>query len=104
MEHNVYNYFLLGLQPAEQHFGCFQVHVDTVAVVVQSVRVFTSHAEGWVFEYQPQQFKVVQTGSDSSSSKHHSGVNVMGQTVFPCHSRCGRLKNPHCALTMSAEY
>ena len=35
----------------------------------QSVRAFALHAEGWVFESQPPQIKVVKTISDSFTSK-----------------------------------
>ena len=67
-------------------------------------------AEGWVFESQPRQTKVVKTGSDSSTVKLSSiGVRVTVPrrwplyTDAPCYSIRGTLKNPHCLMTMSAE-
>ena len=40
------------------------------AGVVQSVRAFAPHAEGWVFKSKPRQTEVVKTCSDSSTAKH----------------------------------
>ena len=60
---------------------------------------------------QPRQTYVVKAGSDSSTAKRSAlGVSDTGprgwplSTDFPCNSRCGTLKNPHCSMVMSAEY
>ena len=39
------------------------------AAVMQSVRAFAMHAEGWVYEFQPWHSLVVKTVSDSSHAK-----------------------------------
>ena len=39
-----------------------------VMAVAQSVRAFTSYADGWVFESQPQHTYVAITGSDNSTA------------------------------------
>ena len=49
------------------------------AAVAQSVRAFTPQAKGWVFECQPRQTKVVETGSGSPTAKRSAiGVSVTG--------------------------
>ena len=67
------------------------------------------HAEGWMFQSQPQQTQVMKTGSDNSTTEYSAiGVSVTGPRRWPllmdapCHSKCGTLKNPHCAMAMSA--
>ena len=51
----------------------------SVAAVVQWVRAFAPQAEGLVFESQPSQTKVVETGSDSFTAKHSAiGASVTG--------------------------
>ena len=94
------------------NYVVFSVTLPTVpaAAVAQWVRTFTPQAEGWVFEFQPQQTYVVKTDSDSSTAKRSPiGVSVTGPrrwllwTDAPCHSRCGTLKNPHCSLAINAK-
>ena len=41
------------------------------AAVAQWVKTIAPQADGWVFESQPQQTLVVQTGSDSSTAARH---------------------------------
>ena len=49
------------------------------AALAQWVGVFAPQAEGWVFESQPRQIKVVKTGSDSSTAKRLAiGMSVTG--------------------------
>ena len=95
-------------------FNCYDLPSITkhpTAAMAQWVRAFTSHAEGWVFEYQSRQTYVVKTGSDSSIAKRSAlGLSVTGprrwplQTDAPCHSGFGTLKNLHCSMVMSAEH
>ena len=40
--------------------------------MVQWVRAFASQAEGWLFESQPRQTYVINTGNDSSTAKPSS--------------------------------
>ena len=51
--------------------------IKITAAVAQWVGALASQAEGWVFESQPRQTKVVKTGSDSSIVKRSAlGVSV----------------------------
>ena len=50
--------------------------------VTQLFRAFASQAEGWVFQSQPRQTKVLKTGSDSSTAKRSAvGVSVTGPWI-----------------------
>ena len=54
------------------------------AAVAQTVRVFASHAVIWVFESQPRQTWVIETGSESATTKHSAlGVSVTGPLWRP---------------------
>ena len=56
-----------------------QFSYQKAAIAAQSVRVFTYHAKGCVFESQPRQTQVVKTGIDRSTAKHSTtGVSVTG--------------------------
>ena len=50
-------------------FLCLPQTTACAVEVVQLVKEFTSHAEGWVFESQLRQIKVLNTGSDSFTAK-----------------------------------
>ena len=91
-------------------FNCLMM-IKITAAVAQSVEAFALHAEGWVLESHPRQVWVVKTGSDSSTAKHSTtGATGTGprkwpfETDAPCHGRWCTLKNPHCSMTMIAEY
>ena len=87
-------------------FNNFDI-VKIIAAVGQSVRVFTSQAEGWVFESQPWQTLVVKQVviarllnarqqvwvSRVPWDDHYKRWNPVS------HSRCGMLKNPHSSGT-----
>ena len=64
---------------AFQIYKSFTRHMSCVAAVVQSVRAFISHAEGWLFKSRPRKTQVVKTGSDSSTVKRSAiSVSVTG--------------------------
>ena len=44
---------------------CLSLTLSFTAAVAKWAKAFASQAEGWVFDYQPQQTYVVKTGSDS---------------------------------------
>ena len=55
------------------------IDMQHVAAMAQSVREFVLHAEGWVFESQLRQTRIVKTGSDSPTAKHSAtGESVEG--------------------------
>ena len=45
----------------------YKIHVLNLQTVAVALEPFASHAEGWVFKSRPRQ-----TGSDSSTVKHHA--------------------------------
>ena len=54
------------------------ITVYITAVMAQSVKAFTSQAEGWVFESKPRQTLVIKTGSNGSAAKYFAkGDSVM---------------------------
>ena len=75
------------------------------------LKVLAPQAEGWVFESQLHQIKVVKTGSDSSTTKRSTiGLSVTSPRRWPlltdarCHRSKGTLRSPLSSLVMSAEY
>lgn len=44
-------------------------HFDKAAAVAQSIKMFASHAEGWLLESRPRLVKLAETGIYSSTIK-----------------------------------
>ena len=82
-------------------------------VLVQSGRAFASNAEGWAFESHSRQTWVVkkrlwqlhcQTLGKRCECHGFTKLTIIHVlTDAPCHIRCGKLKNPHCSMAMTAE-
>ena len=73
---------------------CFKIkHTSIYEYKSSYPTALAPQAEGWVFESQPRQTKVVETGSDSSTAKHFNRCewHVSSEMTIinvPCHSRC----------------
>ena len=60
------------------------------AAVAQWVRTFAPQADGWVFESEPEQTEVFQTGSESSTAKRSAlgvSIKVLGEDHYKRMSR-----------------
>ena len=80
--------------------------------MVQSVRAFASHAEGWVLNPsrdRPKSYKQVVTAPLLNARQQERVTQVLGDDPYKTdvpvyHSRCGSLKNPHRSTAMSVDH